>query len=75
MSDNTTTATFGYDTALLAIHEEQAIALVKLQAAMNKIGDWAKKLRIKLNQSKSTYITFALRIQLCPAVQMDNVTT
>jgi hypothetical protein len=46
---------------------------MKLQATINKIDDWAKKLRIKINQSKSTHITFTLHNQTCPTVHMGNV--
>jgi hypothetical protein len=46
---------------------------MKLQATINKIDDCAKKWRIKLNQSKSTHITFTLRNQTCPTVQMGSV--
>jgi hypothetical protein len=46
---------------------------MKLQATINKINDWAKKCRIKINQSKSTHITFTLRNQTCPTVQMASV--
>jgi hypothetical protein len=46
---------------------------MKFQAATNKIDDWAKKWRIKVNQSKSTHITFTPRNQTCPTVQMGNV--
>jgi aspartate carbamoyltransferase regulatory subunit len=60
-------------TAILATHEEPAIASMKLQATINKIDDWAKKWRIEINQSKSTHITFALRNQTCPTEQMSNV--
>jgi hypothetical protein len=49
-SDNTTTATFTSDTAILATHEDPAIASMKLQATTNKIDDSAKKWRIKINQ-------------------------
>jgi hypothetical protein len=51
-SDNTTTATFADDTAILAIHEDPAIASMKPQATINKINDWEKKWRIKINESK-----------------------
>jgi hypothetical protein len=51
-SDNTT-ATFTDDTAILATHEDPAIASMKLKASNNK-GAWEKKWRIKINQSKST---------------------
>jgi hypothetical protein len=46
---------------------------MKLQATFNKIDDWAKKWRFKINQNKSTHITFTLRNQTCPIVQMGNV--
>jgi hypothetical protein len=38
---------------------------MKLQATINKIDDWVMKLRIKINQSKSAHITFALCNQTC----------
>jgi hypothetical protein len=71
-SDNTTAA-FADDTAILGTHKDPAIASMKLQASMNKIDVWAKKWRIKLNQSKSTRIAFILRNQTCPTVQMGDV--
>jgi hypothetical protein len=46
---------------------------MKLQATINKIDDWAKEWRIKINQSKFTYIIFTLHNQTCPTVQMGNV--
>jgi hypothetical protein len=73
VSDNTTTAAFASDTAILAAHEEPLVASMKLQTTINKINDWAKKLKIKINQSKSTHITFTLRNQTCPTVQMVTV--
>jgi hypothetical protein len=72
-SDNTTTATFAEDTAILTAHEFRAIASMILQATISKIDDWAMKWRIKINQSKSTVIVFTLRNQTCPTLQMGNV--
>jgi hypothetical protein len=46
---------------------------MKLQAIISKSDDWAKKWRIKINRSKSTHITFTLRNQTFPTVQMGNV--
>jgi hypothetical protein len=46
---------------------------MKLEATFNKIGAGAKKWRIKINQSKSTHITFTVRNQTCPTVQMGCV--
>jgi predicted metal-dependent RNase len=68
-SDNIKTATFTDDTEVLATHEKPAIASGKLQVTNNKIDDWAKKWRIKLNQSKYTHITFTAHNLTCPTVQ------
>jgi hypothetical protein len=59
--------------AILATHEDLAIASVRLEATINKIEDCAQKWRTEINQSKSTHITFTLRNQTCPTVQMGNV--
>jgi hypothetical protein len=69
-SDNTT-ANFADDTAILAMQEDPAIASIKHRATINKMDDWAKKWRIKID--KSTHIIFTLRNQTCPTVQLDNV--
>jgi hypothetical protein len=45
---------------------------MKLHATINKIDDCAKKLTLKINQSKFTHITFTLVIQTCPPAQMGN---
>jgi hypothetical protein len=55
---------------MLATHEEPAIISMKLQATVSKIDNWAKKWRIKINQSKFTHITFTLHNESCLAVQM-----
>jgi hypothetical protein len=72
-SGNTTTATFADETAVLATHEDPAIASMKHQATINNFEEWAKKWKIQINQSKSTHITFTLRNQTCPTVQMGSV--
>jgi hypothetical protein len=72
-SDNTTTATFADDTAILATHEDPAIASMKHQTTINKIEEWEKKRGIKINQSTSTHITITLRNQTFPTVQMGSV--
>jgi hypothetical protein len=46
---------------------------MKLQVTINKINDWAEKWRIKINQSKSTHITFTLRNKNYPTVQLGSV--
>jgi hypothetical protein len=54
-SDNTTAAFTNY-TAILTTYDDSAMALMKLQATINKIGNWAKKWRIKLSQIHAYYI-------------------
>jgi hypothetical protein len=46
---------------------------MKLLGTINKIDDWAKKWRIKINQSKSTNNTFTIRNQTWTTMQMGNV--
>jgi hypothetical protein len=41
-ADNTTTATFADETAILATYDDLEIASTKLQGTNNKIDDWAK---------------------------------
>jgi hypothetical protein len=43
-SDNTITATFADDTAILTTHENPAIASMKLQTTINKIHEWEKEM-------------------------------
>jgi hypothetical protein len=62
-SDNTRAAAFADDRAILARNDELSITSVKVQATINKLNVWAKKWIMKLNQSKSTHISFTLRIQ------------
>ena len=40
---------------------------------LNLTQDWLKKLRIKINETKSVHITFALRKGRCPPVTINNV--
>jgi retron-type reverse transcriptase len=72
-SNNTTTATVADDTAILATHEDPAIASMEFQATTSMIDDWAKKWRINVDKSESKHITFTLRNQTCRTVQMVNV--
>ena len=56
--ENATIATFADDTALLAVDENVHEATFKIQRAINKIHEWTKRWRIKLNEAKSTHINF-----------------
>jgi hypothetical protein len=74
-SDSSTTATFTGDTAILDTYVVPAIASMQLQVTIDKVDDWAKKLIIKIlaNQRKSMHISFTLRNDICPTVQIGTV--
>jgi len=57
-SNNTLTATFADD--IFATHKDHAIASANLQAAANEFNKWAKRWKIKTNNTKSIRIDFAL---------------
>lgn len=54
-------ATFADDTSILATGINTRYATIKLQSAINKVHDWTKKWRIKLNEAKSQHINFTYR--------------
>jgi hypothetical protein len=53
-----TLGTFADDTAIFATHEDPTIASLNLQEQLHIIKKWLKKWKIKVNKSKSLYITF-----------------
>lgn len=59
--DNTITATYADDTALLSVHEDPHIASRVLQAHVYKVEKWLDKWRIKPNQGKSVHMTFTVK--------------
>lgn len=73
-SPTTTTCTFADDTAILATDVNPIRATEKLQLHMNEIEDWAVEWGISINESKSEHITFALRPENCPPVQVHGRT-
>ena len=67
----TTLGTFADDTAIFATHEDPTIASLNHQEHLNIIEKWLKKWKIKVNESKSSLITFTLRKGHCPAVNIN----
>lgn len=63
-TDNTDLATFADDTAILASHSKHDVAMARLQEAVDKIANWTKRWRIKINAAKSVHVMFTLRC--CP---------
>lgn len=70
----TTTATFADDTAILASHSNPIIASRNLQNHINKTQVWLQKWRIKANETKSVQVTFTMKKESCPAVQLNGQT-
>jgi len=64
------TATFADDTIVLTAHENPAIARHRLQ--LHEIQLWLRKWRMKANESKSVQVTFTLKKDTCPPVQLNN---
>lgn len=62
LSEETTLATFADDTAILAVGDTAVEATNKLQRSINKVTNWTKKWRIKLNETKSVHINFTNKI-------------
>lgn len=66
--EDTLTATFADDTTIMAVNDHQTEANNQLQRSLDKVNSWAREWKIKLNESKSVHVTFALRpvdIQHC----------
>ncbi|GBP18156.1 RNA-directed DNA polymerase from mobile element jockey [Eumeta japonica] len=59
--EDTITATYADDTALLSVDKDSSTASAKLQAHVFKVENWLDKWRIRVNQGKSVHVTFTLR--------------
>jgi len=70
-SRETIFGTFADDTEIFATHENPTIASLNLQEHLHIIQKWLKKWKIKVNESKSSHITFTLRKGHCPAVNIN----
>lgn len=64
--------TFADDTAILASHANPMIANAILQN-LNKISNWLKRWRIKVNETKSVHITFIMNRGTCLPVSLNNI--
>ena len=72
ISNEVTIATFADDTALLATHADPAIASSTLQQSLDSMEKWFQKWGFKINEKKSSHITFTPRKQTCPQVTINN---
>jgi len=72
-SENTIIGTYTDDTAILSTATDHTIASLQLQSHIDILSQWFVKWRIKINETKSSFITFSLRPHYCPPVTMNNI--
>jgi len=71
-SENTIVGTYAVDTALLLlVSPDRTIASQQLQTHLNTLSQWFTK--IKINESKSSFVTFLLRPHNCPTILINNI--
>ena len=58
VTEQTTTATYADDTAILASHEDPIIATTELQTHLHRLEQWPHQWQMCANESKSTHVTF-----------------
>jgi len=59
--------------AILATNENPIIASNMIQRHINIIHLWTKRWKIKINETKSSFITFTLNKKTCPQISMNNI--
>ena len=55
----------------MATHSNPITASMNIQTHLRKIEHWTRKWRLKINETKSTHITFTLRKETCPPVHIN----
>lgn len=73
VTDKVMISTFADDTAILTSHNIPETASKELQNHLKKIEDWMTKWRIKVNENKSTHVTFTLNKRTCPPVVLNDI--
>jgi hypothetical protein len=66
--------TYADDTAVLARHENLNTATTNLQTHFDSIANCTSKWRLKINENKSTHVTFTLRKGYIPQLHFNNNT-
>jgi hypothetical protein len=67
-------ATYADDTAVIATDDSAIIASSMLQRQLDLITIWLKEWKIKVNAEKSHHVTFTLRRENCPNINMNGRT-
>jgi len=70
--NSTIISTFADDTAVLSHHTNLNVAIANLEAHLKSIEKWTNKWRLKINQNKSTHVTFTLRKGNIPQLYFNN---
>jgi hypothetical protein len=60
------------DTAILSSSQDPHEASALLQNHLNSLSHWFKSWKIKINDSKSSHVTFSLRPGNCPHITFEN---
>jgi hypothetical protein len=72
--NSTIMSTFANDAAVLSSHANLNIATANLQNHLDRIENWTRKWRLKINANKSTHVTFSLRKGNIPQLYYNNNT-
>jgi len=67
-TNKTTLSTFADDTAIFTTDPDPTQTSANLQEHLLEIINWTRKWKLKINESKSSHISFALRQGQCPPV-------
>jgi len=70
-SDTTILSTFADDTAVLTTNPDPTLTSANLQDHLRTIENWTRKWRLKINDTKSSHITFTLRRGHCSPVYIN----
>jgi hypothetical protein len=62
---------FADDIAIFATHADPTTASRNFQEHLLTIQHWLQKWKIKVNETKSSYITFTLRKDNCPVIRIN----
>lgn len=73
LSPDTLLASYADDTVILSSSRCSAQASNVLQQHVHHLENWFTNWRIKLNETKTNYITFTLRKGTCPPIFLNNV--
>lgn len=68
---NIITSTFADDTAFLSSNTDPKKASMVLQNHIKEVEEWMQIWRIKVNETKSTNVTFTLRKENCPRIKIN----